>query len=236
MAAHTFAHSNLRSDAEGTSERTNGTPLVSRVPRRSMCHVHDVTFCRTLTPSVFGSLVAPKPKPQTDYPRIGVARYPSSNLNCCHHVIAEYDAQLRELDLTSTRRVEIRQWFQGQAGDRLLFNYEVMLKAGHNCSPAVAEARAIVVDLKTGATDLLVERTADGGRLGKQRTDSTWRGSLSLPLMAAGRYELQTITLIDPNCIGAEAHLLIDSAMVVDVSGTELLRLVSLSCVGRVKP
>lgn len=72
------------------------------------------------------------------------------------------------------------------------------------------------------AAEMLLDRTVDSGHNSEQRRiSSNSRKSLSLPILAIGEYELRTVTFIDPNSPGAEAHLLIDSVRVTDAFGAE---------------
>jgi hypothetical protein len=236
MADHTLVQTKPQSIAVGTFSHPDRATLASRIPRRSVSHSHELSFSGAPVPSATNSLEVPDPRPQVDRPRIHVARCPSSNQKCCYQVFAERDAQLKKLDLPATRRVEVRQRFKAQAGDRLLFDYLVLLKSEYNFSLAAAQIRAVVINLKTQGAHLLLDRTInDGHNSWRLRTGSTSRESTSWPIVAAAEYELRFITSVDPSCQGAEAHLLVDAARVTDAPGTEVARLVSFSCVGRVR-
>lgn len=208
--------------------------LVSRIAKRSFCHVQDVSLESNATSSDFGSMSQCNPVPHEEHPRVRVARFPSTNGSCCHYLFVEHGDQLKRVDLASTRRVDVRQRFYAEAGDQLSFDCVVLLKSGE-CFGHDATARAMVVNLKTQAVEMVLDRTVDSGRnFERRRIGSNARESQSVPITVAGEYELQTITSIDPACPGAEAHLLIDSVRVTDGRGTEKQRLASLSCVGRV--
>jgi hypothetical protein len=173
-------------------------------------------------------------QPHHAHPQVRVAGFPSSNRNCCHQLFVEHGTQLKKVDLVSTRRVDVRQRFHAEAGDQLSLDCVVLLKSGTDFVPA-ANVCVVVVNLKTQTVDTLLDRTVDGDYDSRQRRiGSDTRESLSLPILAAGEYELRTITSVDSSCSGAEAHLLIDCVRVTDIFGTETRRLASLSCVGRV--
>ena len=173
----------------------------------------------------------PPTQPDINKPRVLVAGFPSSDRGCCHQIFAQHGEQLKKLDLASTRRVEVRQPFQAEAGDRLSFDCVVLLKSDSDSSPTT-NVQAVVVNLKTQTTDVLLDRTI-GWNAQQLRIGSRSREPLSLSILAAGKYELRTITTVDPMCPGAEAHLMVDSVRLTDAFGAEKRRLASLSCVGR---
>jgi hypothetical protein len=214
----------------------NRTSILSRVPARSFCHMHEIPLADAAVSSLLDSRAAPDAQPHQADVRIRVARFPSSSRGCRHLVFAERGAQLKKLDLPATSRVEIRQRFQAQAGDRLSFDCVLLLKSGPGCNSAAAKVHAVLANIQTQTADSLLHRTVgNSGPAAPQLIGSNIREAVLSTIPVAGYYELRTATSIDPTCPGAEAHLLVDRVRVVNSLGIESVQLASLSCVGRVR-
>jgi len=227
-----IADDRTRSHMWGVATEASLSPihssLVNRPAPQCFCHVQELLLGRAATEL--------DPQPHNENPRVSVAGIPTSNRDCRHQVYVESGAQLEKLDLVATRRAEVRQRFHAETGDQLSFDCLVWLKSGRGFSPA-AHVSAVVVNLELQTAETLLDRTVDGDHnSGQRRIGSNSRESRSLPIVAAGEYELRTITSIDPTCPGAEAHLLIDSVRVTDALGSEARCMASLCCVGRVTP
>jgi hypothetical protein len=142
---------------------------------------------------------------------------------------------LKKLHLTSTSRVHVKQTFEAQAGDQLSFEFAVRLRPGSGDAPVCAAVRAVLVHYEAQISCSLLERSIVGrGNAFRYEPASSFKESLLHTIRAAGRYELQFTTAVDPGSPGAEGHLLIDAAQIAHRLTNAITRIASLSCVGRV--
>jgi hypothetical protein len=221
------SHSEIRS-----SRGHAGSSLIGRVPHRSMCHVQELALATKNRSPRLSNFVVPAHEHPYDDRRISVARFPAPNRNCVHQVFAELGTQLKKLDLPSTSRVEVRQRFRAQAGDRLSFDYVVLLKLATGVGPNTL-VRALLVRLATRNAHSLLHSTV-GGWAKRERRVMSGRNAVSFRISDTGLYELRITTSVDQACPGAESHLSIDRVRLIDHTGLETNRLASLNCVGRV--
>jgi hypothetical protein len=167
-------------------------------------------------------------------PRVNVAVIPSSDRTCRHHVFVDDNAHLKKLDLPSAACVVVSQQFEACAGEMVMYDFVVLLRAIDRFGAGRPAVRAVIVNRTTGSADWLMDRSMNGCT-NERRVGSRFRESQSFTVPTAGHYELRFMTLVDSNHPGSEAHLLVDSVRVVDSSGKVVKRLASLSCVGRVQ-
>jgi hypothetical protein len=212
-------------------------PLANRLPQRSLRQVFAVPLSgEGQAPVSDGtSPTIEYRKSEDGDSQVDVVTIPSSVRTCRHHLFVEDGTQLKKLDLPSTACVVVSQKFKALAGDTLSFDYVAILRSSNGADVDRPAVRAILVNRTAETAVSLMDRTVDGCSIARDKpTGATVRGSQSFSVPTSGDYELRFITLIDHGQPGSEAHLLVNSARVVNQSGQEVRRLASLSCVGRV--
>ena len=164
---------------------------------------------------------------------IKVERYPAADRDCRHQLHIEHGTLIKRVDLPATGRVNVSQQFMAPVGGQLSFEYVARLQAGNDSRFGSSSLTAELIDLTAQARVSLINRsvTSSGGP-GDSRVASLSRELLSIPIGAAGPYELRLATSVDPQCSGSSAHLLIDCVRVCDSSDTTVTQLASVSCVG----
>ena len=165
-----------------------------------------------------------------------MVRYPAIDRDCRHQVFIEHGTTVKRVDLPASGRVDISQQFVGQVGGQLSFEYVMLLQARHDSRFGLSSVTADLIDLTTQTRISLINRSVtSSGKPGDKRVASRSRESLSIPIGAAGPYELRLSTSVDPASSGTSVHLLIDSVRVCDFSGATITQLASVSCVGCVR-
>jgi hypothetical protein len=160
-----------------------------------------------------------------------LAQFSATSRKSAHQVFAEFGLQLKKFDFPATRQIEIRQRLQANIGDRITFDYVVRLKSGDESSSR-AYVRSQLVNISNGTASVLFECAVNGSSAHKDFASKS-RQSASVEIPVAGNYELRSVTSIDQDGHGAEAHLLVDCVRLTNDVGAEIARLASFSCVGR---
>lgn len=192
--------------ATGIPSAVHRSLLLSRLRRRSICHVQSISLAGGdgSEESDYRASTKKRPDSRAGRPRVGVSAYPSPDRTCRHHVFVEHGAWLKKLDLPSTARVVVSQQFEARVGDVLSYNYVALLYADSNFAADRTGVRVILVDLAVATADSLLDRsingcdTADDGR-----ASSRIRDSKLFTITRSGSYELRFITAVDPQNPGS---------------------------------
>ena len=211
--------------------------LASRLPRRSICHAYALPAAADeWSPAPLSEVPPAGFRCHDEGPQVSVAAFPSPYPNCRHHVFAEDEGRLKKLDLPSTGRVAMSQRFEALAGDVLSCSIVVLLYGGRKSGSGGSQATGILCHLDTHSSISLVDCSIDSAdNDGKMRQASRLNESLTFLIPAAGNYQLQFVTTINPRDPRSEAHLLVNDVRLGAACGQVKARLASLSCIGRVQ-
>ncbi len=169
--------------------------------------------------------------PADNFLSLTMVRYPAIDGDCRHQVCIEHATMVKRFDLPATGSIDISKQFVARVGEQLSFEYVVLLQAGHNSHFGLSTVTADLIDLTAPVHVSLINRSVtSSGEPGDKRVASRSRESLSIPIGAAGPYELRLATSVDPQSSGSSAHLLIDSVRICEFSGTTITQLASVSC------
>src|SRR5262245_32946291 len=129
MIANVTPGSRNRSVAIGESTQTSRAS-VANAAKRSFCHVHELPLEHETKSSIFDRPAESARQPKLNRLQVRVASFPSADQVCCHQLFVEHGARLKKLNLASTRRVDVRQSFHAEVGDRLLLDCVMLLQSG----------------------------------------------------------------------------------------------------------